>query len=97
MNFKDFKSEADAVSAIHIIVAARKSGLTNKEISQIPFLMNLFSDSFLERIKSDFSRLAEIKIKNIARDFRLFNKCSLEKELWFAKDYFNGLHRGNKI
>lgn len=87
---KCFKDNHCALKAMTILVSAKESGYTNKQILNIDFFKNLFDDSYLNSC-SDLQ--LEWRLKNMARDLKKVSFENLEQSWHGFKTYFEGTRR----
>ncbi len=87
---KIFKTPESAKSALTILITAKDSGYTNKQIMEIPFFKNLFNNDY---INNTASTQLEWRMKNIARDLKKMSFESLNTEWHEFKKYFENTRR----
>lgn len=87
---KCFKDNTSALKAMTILVSAKESGYTNKQILTIDFFKNLFDETYLNSC-SDLQ--LEWRLKNMARDLKKVSFENLEQSWHDYKIYFEGTRR----
>lgn len=87
---KCFKDNSSALKAMTILVSAKESGYTNKDILNIDFFKNLFDETYLNSC-SDLQ--LEWRLKNMARDLKKNKFENLEISWHEFKLYFEGTRR----
>src|SRR5882762_7364761 len=85
-----FKDNESAKKALTILVTAKGSGYTNKQIMDIPFFKNLFIDEYVANTQpAQF----EWRLKNMARDLKKMSFENLNVEWHEFKTYFENTRR----
>jgi len=87
---KCFKDNSSALKAMTILVSAKESGYTNKQVLDLPFFKNLFNEAYLNSC-SDLQ--LEWRLKNMARDLKKVSICDLDDQWHEYKLYFEGTRR----
>lgn len=87
---KVFKNESCAISALKILLMAKESGRTNKQILEVEAFKNLFDDNYVHN--TSMVQL-EWRLKNMARDLKKMPFENLNSEFHEFKRYFEGTRR----
>jgi len=91
---KIFKNRESAKKALTILVTAKDSNFTNKQIMEIPFFKNLFDEDYL---KFTNSNQLEWRMKNIARDLKKIPFDLLNNDWHEFKEFFEKTRRKSKL
>lgn len=87
---KVFKNESCAISALKILLMAKESGRTNKQVLEVQAFKDLFDDFY---VKNTSDLQLEWRLKNIARDLKKMSFEDLNVEFHDYKKYFEGTRR----
>ncbi|SRR6266581_3586531 len=88
-----FKDQASAISAVQILVSAKLSGKTNKQVLDMADFRILMDQEYL--INTSSFQL-EVRLKNMARDLKKIDFENLNTEFHAFKNFFEGTRRKSK-
>jgi hypothetical protein len=87
---KIFKDQSSAINALKMLVSAKETGQTNKQILSLSEFKNLFNEEYLKNT-SDVQ--LEWRLKNMARDLKKMSFENLNSEFHDFKKFFEGTRR----